>query len=128
MFTLRYNKPIRREILKNGKSRLHVMFYYYSACLHLGKTKENVRTVGVIYVLGFINTGYFTSDNVPDGIKNATHNTFRISSFFRKWLNTSKRLFFNMYSYLMHEQKLLTSVSFSMFVITFLRHALTSQI
>jgi hypothetical protein len=73
MFTLRYNKPIRREILKNGKSRLHVMFYYYSACLHLGKTKENVRTVGVIYVLGFINTGYFTSDNVPDGIKNATN-------------------------------------------------------
>jgi hypothetical protein len=27
------------------------------------------------YVLGFINTGYFTSDNVPDGLKNATHNT-----------------------------------------------------
>jgi hypothetical protein len=92
------------------------MFYYYSACLHLGKTKENFSTVGVIYVLGFINTGYFTSDNVPDGIKNATHNTFsnfrkklsteiKISSFFRKWLNTSKRLF-NMYSYLMHEQKL----------------------
>jgi hypothetical protein len=25
-------------------------------------------------ILGFINTGYFTSDNVPDGIKNATHN------------------------------------------------------
>jgi hypothetical protein len=55
-------------------------------------------------ILGFINTGYFTSDNVPDGIKNATHNTFsnfrkklateiKISSFFRKWLNTNKRLF-----------------------------------
>jgi hypothetical protein len=27
-------------------------------------------------ILGFINTGYFTSDNVQDGIKNATHNTF----------------------------------------------------
>jgi hypothetical protein len=27
-------------------------------------------------ILGFINTGYFMSDNVPDGIKNATHNTF----------------------------------------------------
>jgi hypothetical protein len=27
-------------------------------------------------ILGFINTGYFTSNNVPDGIKNATHNTF----------------------------------------------------
>jgi hypothetical protein len=68
-----------------------------------------------ILILGFINTGYFTSDNVPDGIKNATHYTFsnfrkelateiKISSFFRKRLNTSKRLF-NMYSYLMHEQK-----------------------
>jgi hypothetical protein len=74
------------------------MFYYYSACLHFGKTKENFSIVGVIYVLGFINTGYFTSDNVPDGIKNATHNTFsnlrkklaneiKISSFFRKWGN-----------------------------------------
>jgi hypothetical protein len=27
-------------------------------------------------ILGFVNTGYFTSDNVPDGIENATHNTF----------------------------------------------------
>jgi hypothetical protein len=25
------------------------MFYYYSACLHFGKTKENFSTVGVIY-------------------------------------------------------------------------------
>jgi hypothetical protein len=69
---------------------LHVMFYYYCACLHLGKTKENFSIVGEIY---FINTGYFTSDN-------ATHNTFsnfrkklatemKISSFFRKWLNTN---------------------------------------
>jgi hypothetical protein len=44
-------------------------------------------------ILGFINTGYFTSDKVLDGIKNATHNTFlnfrkklateiKISSFF----------------------------------------------
>jgi hypothetical protein len=50
-----------------------------------------------------------------DGIKNAAHNTF--SNFRKSWLlklkypaffenvNTSKRLF-NMYSYLMHEQKL----------------------
>jgi hypothetical protein len=54
----------------------------------------------------FTNTGYFTNDNVPDGIKNATHNTFsnfrkklaneiKISMFFRKWLNTNKRLIFN---------------------------------
>jgi hypothetical protein len=81
-----------------------MMFYYYSACLHLGKTKENFSIVGVICILGFINTGYFTSDNVPDKIKNATHNTFsnfrkklateiKISSFFLKWLNTNKRLF-----------------------------------
>jgi hypothetical protein len=45
------------------------------------------------YSRGFINTGYFKSDNVPDGFKNATHNTFsnirkklateiKISSFF----------------------------------------------
>jgi hypothetical protein len=53
-------------------------------------------------ILGFIITGYFTS--VPDGIKNATHNTFsnfriklaneiKTFSFFRKWLNTNKRLY-----------------------------------
>jgi hypothetical protein len=100
---------------------LDVMSYYYSACLHLGKTKDE-RKLQYEYsrsntrILGFINTGYFTSNNVPDVIKNATHNTFsnfrkklateiKISSFFRKWLNTSKRLF-NTYSYLMHEQKL----------------------
>jgi hypothetical protein len=96
---------------------LHVMYYYYSACLHLGKTKDKRKLqYSRSNILGFINTGYFTSNNVPDVIKNATHNTFsnfrkklateiKISSFFRKWLNTSKRLF-NMYSYLMHEQKL----------------------
>jgi hypothetical protein len=52
-------------------------------------------------ILGFINTGYFTSDNVREGIKNATQNTFsnwlateiKISSFFRKRLNRKKRLF-----------------------------------
>jgi hypothetical protein len=72
-------------------------------------------------ILGFINTGYFTSDNkVPHGIKNATHNTFsnfrkklaneiKISSFFRKWLNTNKRLIFN-------ARTKITSVSFSMLV------------
>jgi hypothetical protein len=58
-------------------------------------------------ILGFINTGYFTSDNVPGGFKNATHNTFsnfrkklatemKISSFFRKWLKqTRDYLIFN---------------------------------
>jgi hypothetical protein len=83
------------------------MFYYYSACLHLGKTKEIFSIAGVIYVLGFINTGYFKSDNVPDGFKNATHNIFsnfrkklatemKISSFFRKGLKqTRDYLIFN---------------------------------
>jgi hypothetical protein len=78
---------------------LHVMSYLLFCMLHLGKTKENFSTVGVI--LSFINIGYFTSDNVPDGIKNATHTTFpkklateiKISIFFRKWLNTNKILF-----------------------------------
>jgi hypothetical protein len=79
------------------------MYYYYSACLHLGKTKENFSTVySRSNILGFINTGYITSDNVPDGIKNATHNTF--SNFWKKLATdikiSSKRLF-NMYSYLM---------------------------
>jgi hypothetical protein len=40
-------------------------------------------------VLGFISTGYFTSDNDPDGIKNATHSTF---SNFRKKLATEIKI------------------------------------
>jgi hypothetical protein len=55
-------------------------------------------------ILGFINTGYFKSDNVPHGFKNATHNTFsnfrkklatemKISSFFSEMAKTNKRLF-----------------------------------
>jgi hypothetical protein len=40
-------------------------------------------------ILGFIITGYFTSaDNVPDGIKNATYNTF--SNFRKKLANEIK--------------------------------------
>jgi hypothetical protein len=31
------------------RAGLHMMFYYYSACLRLGKTKENFSIVGVIY-------------------------------------------------------------------------------
>jgi hypothetical protein len=58
-------------------------------------------------ILGVINTGYFKSDNVPDGFKNASHNTLsnfrkklateiKISSFFRKWLKqTRDYLIFN---------------------------------
>jgi hypothetical protein len=79
--TLQQIDPARNKKKWKEQVYLHVMFYYYSACLHLGKTKENFCIEGVIYVLGFINTGYFTSDNVPDRIKNATHNTF---SNFRK--------------------------------------------
>jgi hypothetical protein len=85
-------------------------------CMFALRKDERKLQYSTSNILGFINTGYITSDNVPDGIKNATHNTFsnfrrklatemKISSFFRKWLNTSKRLF-NMYSYLMREQKL----------------------
>jgi hypothetical protein len=55
------------------------MFYYYSACLHLGKTKDNFSTVGVIYLVLLIQ-----DNNVPGGIKNATHNTF--SNFRKSWL------------------------------------------
>jgi archaellum component FlaF (FlaF/FlaG flagellin family) len=51
--------------------------------------KENFSMVGVIYVLVFFNTGYFTNDNVSDGIENATHNTF---SNFRKKLATEIKI------------------------------------
>jgi hypothetical protein len=79
------------------------MSYYYSACLHLGKTKDERKLqYSRSNILGFINTGYFTSARRN---KKCNPTEIKISSFFRKWLNTSKRLF-NMYSYLMHEQKL----------------------
>jgi hypothetical protein len=55
---------------------LHVMFYYHSACLHLGKTKDNFSTYTSSNILGFINTVYFTSDNVPHGIKNTIQYIF----------------------------------------------------
>jgi hypothetical protein len=79
--------------LKNGKSRftrdvllLFSMFAFRKDERKLQYSRSNI--------LGFINTGYFTSDNVPDGIKNVRHNSFsnfrkklaeiKISSFFRK--------------------------------------------
>jgi hypothetical protein len=84
MFTLRYNKFYKME-----RADLHVMFYYYSACLHLGKTKDERKLqYSRSNILGFINTGYFTSNNVPDGIKNATHNTF--SNIRKSWLTKLK--------------------------------------
>jgi hypothetical protein len=39
-------------------------------------------------ILAFISIEYFTSDNVPDGIKNTTHNTF--SNFREKLANEIK--------------------------------------
>jgi hypothetical protein len=66
-----------------------MMFYYYSASLHLGKTKENFSIVGVIGMLGFINTGYFTSDNVPTELKMQPTIHFRI---FRKKLATENKI------------------------------------
>jgi hypothetical protein len=54
---------------------LHVMFALRKDERKLQYSRSNI--------LGFINTRYFTSDNVPDGFKNATHNTF---SNFRKKL------------------------------------------
>jgi hypothetical protein len=36
------------KLKKMERAGLHMMFYYYSACLHLGKTKENFSIVGVI--------------------------------------------------------------------------------
>jgi hypothetical protein len=84
MFTYAITNRSGAKLKKMERAGLHVIFYYYSACLHLGKTKENFNTVGVIHILGFINMGYFRSDNVPDGIKNATHNTF--SNFRKSWL------------------------------------------
>jgi hypothetical protein len=82
------------------------MFYYCSALRKDERKLQYSRSNIFITLLGFIITGYFTSDNMLDGIKNATHNTFsnfrkkqanetKISSFFRKWLSTNKRLIFN---------------------------------
>jgi hypothetical protein len=62
-------------------------------------------------VLGFINTGHFTSDNVPHGIKNATYNTFL--NFRKSWLLKLKYpAFFG------NGLTQITSVSFSMFVVS----------
>jgi hypothetical protein len=82
------------------RAGLHVMFYYYSECLHLGKTKENFSIVRVIHWVLLIQG--ISRVIVPDGIKNVRHNSFsnfrkklateiKISSFIQKWLNTNKR-------------------------------------
>jgi hypothetical protein len=87
--------------LKNGKSRFirDVLLLF---CMSEFRKDERKLQYSKSNTLGFINTGYFTSDNVPDGIKNVRHNSFsnfrkklateiKISSFFRKWLNTNKK-------------------------------------
>jgi hypothetical protein len=104
--------------LMKDERKLQYIMYSFFKCMRVGHdflthfthiVNLTIQTVincqvSIRYQLDFINTGYFTSDNVPDGIKNATHNTFsnfrkklateiKISSFFRKWLNTNKRLF-----------------------------------
>jgi hypothetical protein len=52
-FTVRYIATTNRSganLKKIEREGLHVvMFYYYSAILHLGKIKENFSIVGVIY-------------------------------------------------------------------------------
>jgi hypothetical protein len=88
--------------LKNGKSRFtrDVLLLF---CMFAFRKDERKLQYSRSNILGFINTGYFTSDNVPNGIKNVRHNysfsnfrkklatEIKISSFFRKWLNTNKR-------------------------------------
>jgi hypothetical protein len=69
MFTLRYKNRSRAKFKKMERAGLDEMFYYYSACLHLGKTKDERKLqYSRSNILGFINTGYFTTNNVPDGI------------------------------------------------------------
>jgi hypothetical protein len=53
-------------------------------CMFSLRKDERKLQYSMSNILGFINTGYFTSDNVPDGIKNATHNTFL--NFRKSWL------------------------------------------
>jgi hypothetical protein len=83
-------------------------------------------------ILGFINTGYFTSDNLPDGIKNATHNTFsifrknmaneiKISNFFSKMTKHKQEIKNYLGTFSMVVMSLIKSVHYA----RFLRHALT---
>jgi hypothetical protein len=70
MFTYAITNRFGAKFKKMERAGLHVMFYYYSACLHLGKTKDERKLqYSRCNILGFINTGYFTSNYVPDGIK-----------------------------------------------------------
>jgi hypothetical protein len=69
MFTLHYNK-FKKKMKRAG---LHVLLLF---CMFALRKDERKLQYSSSNILGFINTGYFRSDNVPDRIKNATHNTF----------------------------------------------------
>jgi hypothetical protein len=76
MFTYAITNRSGAKLKKMKRAGLHVMFALRKDERKLQYSRSNI--------LGFINTGYFTSDNVPDGIKNATHKTF--SNFRKSWL------------------------------------------
>jgi hypothetical protein len=59
------------------------MFYYYSACLHLGKTKENFNIVGIIYYVLLIQ-GISRVIMCPTELKMQRTIHFRISE--ESWL------------------------------------------
>jgi hypothetical protein len=64
--------------LKNGKSRFtrDVLLLF---CMFALRKDERKLQYSRSNILGFINTGYFTSDHVPDGIKMQPTIHFRIS-------------------------------------------------
>jgi hypothetical protein len=64
--TLQQIDPARN--LKNGKSRFtrDVLLLF---CMFALRKEERKLQYSRSNILGFINTGYLTSDNVPDGIK-----------------------------------------------------------
>jgi hypothetical protein len=64
---------------------LQCLHMFYCSCMLTLRQDERKLQYSRSNVLGFINTGYFTSDNDPDGIKNATHSTF--SNFRKKHRN-----------------------------------------
>jgi hypothetical protein len=66
-FTYAITNRSGAKFKKMERAGLHGFFYSYSACLHLGNTKDERKLqYSRSNILGFINTGYFTSDNVPD--------------------------------------------------------------
>jgi hypothetical protein len=58
------------------------------------RTKIDVESMGN-FPKNFSNTGYFRSDNGPDGIENATHNTFAKQIWM--WTRTTSRFALQIY-------------------------------